>query len=63
MLSIVLGGVALVVQLLAWRSGSGWLIALATILWLAAFLAKALADWLPLARKGNVGNERQRTDY
>lgn len=57
MLPILLGAVALVVQILAWRSGSGWLIALAAILWLAAFLAKALADWLPLAGGEQAGSE------
>jgi hypothetical protein len=58
-LSIILGGIALVVQLLAWRSGSGWLIALAAILWLAAFLAKALADWRPLAGRDDAGRKSQ----
>lgn len=50
MLPLVLGGIALVVQLLAWYSGSTLLIVLAAILWAAAFLAKALEDWLPLRR-------------
>lgn len=58
MLPILLGTAALVVQVLAWRSGSAGLIALAAILWLAAFLAKALADWLPQADSEQAGSER-----
>jgi hypothetical protein len=57
MLSILLGGIALLVQVLAWQSGSTVLIVAAAILWLAAFLAKALADWLPLAGKAGSVEE------